>query len=483
MQMKAIQRGLTASRLRMRTATRGLDDKDAPTASPFDRRRSRMLRLWSFMLLATTVPWAGYLLRRDALLLASLECSLAFCALAMLMLVRLHLLRAASFVFVTSAVLGVVGVALMVDIPSPGFPRTVHLYLIPTCIANIFLLQNEKPAVRVGLSVLILAMFCILGLYPLDLGLTELTDLSGQHVAAFVNTLSAALAVFVVMSVMLEEAKETLKSEADFARAIIEGEIQAYLQPQCLADGTIVGAEALMRWRHPERGFISPADFIPIAERSGLINQAGQRVLDDVCNVMLRWQHIEALKNIPVSVNISRVQLKPATVAQLVEAVPRSLSSRGLIKFELTESIFVDNFAATCELLTDIRARGICISLDDFGTGFSSLGYLRQLPLDDLKLDQSFVRHLPADHKSVKIARGILNLGRDLGFDVIAEGVENRSQLESLKDMGCTRFQGFLFHRPMPLLEFEGLILKNILHREPPPRANDATEQALALHC
>jgi len=467
----------------MRNAIRGLDVKDPLTTSAFDRRRSRMLRLWSLMLLATTVPRAVYLLRKDAVLLAMLECSLTVSSLAMLVLVRLQLLRAASFVFATSAVLGVAGVALLVDIPSPGFPRTVHLFLIPTCIANIFLLQNEPPPIRVGLSALILAMFCLLGLYPLDLGVTAMTDLSGQRIAAFVNTLSAALAVFVVVTVMLEEAKETLKSEADFARAIIEGEIQAFLQPQRLADGTIVGAEALMRWRHPERGFVSPADFIPIAERSGLINQVGQGILENVCNAMLRWQDIEALNNIPVSVNISRVQLKPASVAQLVEAVPKTLSNQGLIKFELTEPIFVDDFADTCELLATIRARGICISLDDFGTGFSSLGYLRQLPLDDLKLDQSFVRHLPADHKSVKIARGILNLGRDLGFDVIAEGVENRSQLESLKDMGCTRFQGFLFHRPMPLLEFEGLILKNILHREPPPRANDATEQALALHC
>jgi EAL domain-containing protein (putative c-di-GMP-specific phosphodiesterase class I) len=255
------------------------------------------------------------------------------------------------------------------------------------------------------------------------------------------------------------------------------------LQPQRLADGTIVGAEALMRWRHPERGFVSPADFIPIAERSGLINQVGQGILENVCNAMLRWQDIEALNNIPVSVNISRVQLKPASVAQLVEAVPKTLSNQGLIKFELTEPIFVDDFADTCELLATIRARGICISLDDFGTGFSSLGYLRQLPLDDLKLDQSFVRHLPADQKSVKIARGILNLGRDLGFDVIAEGVENRSQLESLKDMGCTRFQGFLFHRPMSLPEFERLVQSNVACRPPLPDANDTPEPALALHC
>ena len=481
-QVKEIERGLSALRGGLGAAIRGFAAKSGSTASPFDRRRSRMLQFWSLMVLATTVPWAVYSFRRGAAFLALVECCLALSALITLMLVRAQRLRTASFLFAASAVLGVAGVALIVDIPSPGYPRTVHLYLIPTCIASIFLLQNEKFAVRIGLSVLILAAFCFLGLYSLDLGIVTLSDLSGQRTAAFVNTISAAVAVFFITSVMLADAKATLRSESDFARAVIEGELQCYLQPQCLADGTIVGAEALMRWLHPQRGFVSPAEFIPIAERSGLITQAGQRILEDVCGAMLRWQDIEALNNISVSVNISRTQLKPASVAQLVETVPRSISSRGLLKFELTESIFVDEFAVTCELLKKIRAHGICISLDDFGTGFSSLSYLRELPLDDLKLDQSFVRHLPEDHKSVKIARGILNLGRDLGFDVIAEGVENRSQLETLRGMGCTRFQGFLFYRPMPLQEFEGLLRENSLHLPPPSSANDASGTVVARH-
>lgn len=481
-QVEEIERGLSALRGGLGIAIRDFAAKSEATASPFDRRRSRMLRLWSLMILVTTVPWAVYLFRKDAVLLASLECCLALSGLVMLMLVRAQRLRTASFLFATGAVLGVAGVALMADIPSPGYPRTVHLYLIPTCIASIFLLQNEKYKVQLGISVLILAVFCFLGLYPLDLGLPIFSDLPGQRTAAFVNTISAAVAVFVLVSVMLANSKETLGSESDFARAVIEGEIQVYLQPQCLADGTIIGAEALMRWLHPRRGLVSPAEFIPIAERSGLITQAGQRILEDVCSAMLRWQAIEALNNISVSVNVSRLQLKPASVAQLVETVPRSLSSQGLIKFELTESVFVDDFVVTCELLKKIRARGIRISLDDFGTGFSSLSYLRELPLDDLKLDQSFVRHLPADHRSVKIARGILNLGRDLGFDVIAEGVETQAQLETLRGMGCTRFQGFLFHRPMPLQEFEDLFRENAAHLPPPRSAHDAAGTAVALH-
>jgi EAL domain-containing protein (putative c-di-GMP-specific phosphodiesterase class I) len=251
------------------------------------------------------------------------------------------------------------------------------------------------------------------------------------------------------------------------------------LQPQCEADGRIVGAEALMRWRHAERGFVAPSDFIPVAERSGLIIPAGQRVLDDVCRAMLRWQQIDALRDIAVSVNVSRVQLTPGTpVARLVDAVPASLSNRGLIKFELTESMFVEDFDATCQLLEGIRARGIRISLDDFGTGFSSLSYLRRLPLDDLKLDQSFVRQLPADRTTEKIARSIVGLGHDLGLDVIAEGVENPSQLQALQAMGCTCFQGFLFSRPVTLQEFERLVLEDVRRDRHAP--DGSGEHALA---
>jgi EAL domain-containing protein (putative c-di-GMP-specific phosphodiesterase class I) len=439
----------------------------------FDRRRTRMLRLCSTMILFTAVPWAAYLFLKAEFWPASLEVYLIVTAVAMLLLAKLRLLRLASLLFTLAAILSVCGLALTVDVPSPGVPRTIHLLFIPICIANVFLSQNEGRTIRYGLPILILLMFCFLGLYPSNLGLTSFADEPARQIAARVNISFTAIAVFAVLFVMLEEAKESRRFEADFARAIIEGDIQAYLQPQCLADGRIVGAEALMRWRHAERGFVAPSDFIPVAERSGLIIPAGQRVLEDVCKAMLRWQQIEALRDIAVSVNVSRVQLTPGMpVSRLVDAVPASLASRGLIKFELTESMFVDDFDATCKLLEGIRARGIRISLDDFGTGFSSLSYLRQLPLDDLKLDQSFVRQLPADRKTAKIAGLIVGLGHELEMDVIAEGVENRSQLDALLEMGCTRFQGYFFSRAVTLPDFERLVLEGARRQRPASDTN-----------
>jgi EAL domain-containing protein (putative c-di-GMP-specific phosphodiesterase class I) len=439
---------------------RRFNSKGGSVTPVFDRRRTRMLRLCSTMILLTAIPWAAYLFRKDEVWPAALEVYLIVTALAMLVLAHLRLLRLASLLFTFAGMLSVCGLALTVDVPSPEVPRTIHLFFIPICIANVFLSQNESRSIRYGVPILILAMFCFLGLYPSNMGLTSFADEPARQVAAWINVSFTAIGVFAVLFVMLEEAKESRRFEADFARAIIEGDIQAYLQPQCLADGHIVGAEALMRWRHAERGFVPPGDFIPVAERSGLIIPAGQRVLEDVCKAMLRWQKSEALRDIAVSVNVSRVQLTPGTpVARLVDAVPASLASRGLIKFELTESMFVEDFDATCKLLEGIRARGIRISLDDFGTGFSSLSYLRRLPLDDLKLDQSFVRQLPADQTTEKIARSIVSLGHDLNLDVIAEGVENQAQLEALQNMGCTCFQGFLFSRPVTLQEFERLVL------------------------
>jgi EAL domain-containing protein (putative c-di-GMP-specific phosphodiesterase class I) len=196
--------------------------------------------------------------------------------------------------------------------------------------------------------------------------------------------------------------------EAEFARAIIDGDIHAYLQPQCMADGRIVGAEALMRWRHAERGFVSPDDFMPVAERSGLIIAAGQRVLEDICKSMLRWQEHEALRDIPISINVSPAQLtSDKVVARLVDAVPPLLLKRGLIKFELSECMFGEALDATGKRLE----------------------------------------------------------AHSLGLSVIAEGVETKSQIEALQRMGCTYFQGFFFGRPVCRQDFERQVLHDAWHR------------------
>jgi len=432
----------------------------------FDLRRGRVLQLCSAVILLTAIPWAPYLLRKNELWPALLELCLIASAFFILLLEHVKLLRLGSLLLIVTGVLSVCGLALMVDVPSTAVPRTIHLFFIPICIANTFLFQNERHSIRYGTSVLILAIFCFLALSPSNLGMTPFLDEPARHVAAWLNVCFTAFAVFALLLVMLQDAKESDPLETEFARAIIEGDIQAYLQPQCMADGRIVGAEALMRWRHAERGFVSPDDFMPVAERSGLINAAGQRVLEDICKSMLRWQEYEALRDIPISINVSPAQLtSDKVVARLVDAVPPLLLKRGLIKFELSESMFGEALDATGKLLEGLRTTGIPISLDNVGTGVLSLNYPRPLPLDDLKLDQSFVRPLPADRKAEEIARSIVTLGHSLGLSVIAEGVENRSQLDALQRMGCTCFQGFFFGRPVCLHDFERQVLHDAWHR------------------
>lgn len=424
------------------------------------------MQLCSAVILLTAIPWAPYLLRKNELWPALLELWLIASALSILLLLHLRLLRVASLLLIFTGVLSVCGLALMVDVPSAAVPRTIHLFFIPICIANLFLFQKERRSIRYGSSVLILVIFCFLALSPSNLGMTSFPDDPARHVAAWLNVCFTAFSVFTLLIVMLQDAKESDPLEAEFARAIIEGDIQAYLQPQCTADGRIVGAEALMRWRHAERGFVSPDVFMPVAERSGLIIAAGQRVLEDICKSMLRWQEHEALRDIPISINLSPAQLTPQNVvARLVDAVPLLLLKRQLVKFELTESMFIEALDATGKLLESLRTTGIRISLDDAGTGVLSLNYPRPLPLDDLKLDQSFVRLLPADREAEELARSIVTLGHSLGLSVIAEGVENKSQLEALQRMGCTCFQGFFFGRPVSLQDFERQVLHDAWHR------------------
>lgn len=227
------------------------------------------------------------------------------------------------------------------------------------------------------------------------------------------------------------------------------------------ADGGIrpLGAEALIRWIHPERGLISPVQFIPLAEETGLILSIGQWVLETACDQLYAWQQDERTCDLVLAVNVSARQFfQPDFVDKVRAALDRHVINPRLLKLELTESLLLDNIADIAGTMSRLKDVGILFSLDDFGTGYSSLQYLKQLPFDQLKVDQSFVRGLVADNSDKAIVRTIITMAQNLKMNVIAEGVETEEQRHLLLKKGCTNFQGYLFGKPMPIDLFDRLV-------------------------
>ncbi len=246
--------------------------------------------------------------------------------------------------------------------------------------------------------------------------------------------------------------------EADLRQALQQERFELHYQAQVNREGRVTGAEALLRWPHPERGWISPAVFIPLAEQTGLIGQLGDWVLDQACEKLRQWALDPALADLTLAVNVSAHQFRQKDFqARLQQQLSRSGAPAGRLKIELTESALVDDVEATISLMESLHRQGLSLSLDDFGTGYSSLAYLKRLPLNQLKIDRSFVRDLLSEPRDRAIARAIIQLGENLGLQVIAEGVETEDQRDVLQGLGCGAYQGYLFSRPLPLDQFLGL--------------------------
>jgi diguanylate cyclase (GGDEF)-like protein len=248
---------------------------------------------------------------------------------------------------------------------------------------------------------------------------------------------------------------EHVRMENDLRRALERNEIEVFYQPQARVDnGRIVGAEALVRWRHPTRGMVSPAEFIPLAEETGLINPLGEWVLRTACAQMQEWTNA-GLPSMRIAVNLSVKQLLQKNFAAIVEQV---LADTGLpprlLELEITESTLMENAQHTLEALHRLRSLGVRLSIDDFGTGYSSLSYLKRFPVDIIKIDRSFVRDVPHDVDDAAIVTGIIALAHSLRLDVVAEGVETESQLRFLKEQSCDLLQGFYLSQAVPAEQF-----------------------------
>ncbi|MFA6972431.1 MAG: EAL domain-containing protein [Gallionella sp.] len=254
-------------------------------------------------------------------------------------------------------------------------------------------------------------------------------------------------------------ARATLESE--LRKAIAHRQFHLHYQIQMDSAHQPSGAEVLIRWIHPEYGTVLPAQFIPIAEESGLILAIGQWVLETACDQLKKWQDEPTTRDLILAVNVSARQFyQPDFVSQVQDVIRRHAINPTRLKLELTEGMLLENIEETIATMNALKEIGVRFSLDDFGTGYSSLQYLKRLPLDQLKIDQSFVRDLAADRSDKAIVRTIIAMAHSLNLNVIAEGVETKAQRQVLLDNGCTHYQGYLFGQPVPVEQFEALLIQ-----------------------
>ncbi len=261
---------------------------------------------------------------------------------------------------------------------------------------------------------------------------------------------------------MNQRAKERWQIEGELRQAMARGQLLLHYQPKVsLRNGRIVGCEALIRWHHPERGMISPAHFIPVAEETGLILEVGDWVLEEACRQIRAWK--DAGISVPVvSVNLSARQFDQMLPARVQAALDRhDLPASGL-QLEITESLLVRGTDVVVKIMNELVALGLALSMDDFGTGYSSLAYLKKFPITTLKIDRSFVIGIPGDDNDCAIARAIVTMAQQLRQEIVAEGVETREQMHFLRQLGCDQLQGFLFSAGVTAKELLRMVQEDV---------------------
>lgn len=261
---------------------------------------------------------------------------------------------------------------------------------------------------------------------------------------------------------MEQRIRQRIQLEAELRHALHAGQLELFYQPQ-VEESRVVGAEALLRWRHPERGLIGPVEFIGVAEHTDLILPIGGWVLRAACEQLVRWSRTPHSAHLTVAVNISIRQLmEDSFVRDTLEVIAATGADPSRLKLELTESMVIDRVEETIDKMEQLRRRGVCFSLDDFGTGYSSLAYLKRLPLEQLKIDRSFVRDILVDPNDASIARSVVALAQALGLSIIAEGVETEAQHAMLRELGCHRYQGYLFGKPAPAEALDAMLVEGL---------------------
>jgi EAL domain-containing protein (putative c-di-GMP-specific phosphodiesterase class I) len=369
-----------------------------------------------------------------------------------------------------SFLLFVIGFSLLFDVPAPPYPRISHLFLPVLAMMGYINYVRRPGAAQGAVIVASLATFVFLHGSTVVSPYADPIPPELRAIGVWVNPALAAILFAAVVYAFQRRLSAPHGLARELLGAMRRGELTLAYQPQVGRDGKITGAEALLRWAHPTRGAVSPADFIPVAEDIGLMPVLGAWVLDEAGKTLARWKTDPALSQLTLSVNVSASQFNEsdftATVRQLLD---NHAIDPARLRLELTENVLLAGLEPVAEKMEALKRTGVTFSLDDFGTGYSSLAYLRRLPVEELKIDRSFVIGASDNTRGAALVRSIVSIARDLDLSVVAEGVETEAQHAFLHAIGCDLYQGWLFGRPVPRADFEVMLRKKQPAERPAP--------------
>ncbi|MGP0172311.1 putative bifunctional diguanylate cyclase/phosphodiesterase [Pseudomonas sp. NCHU5208] len=419
------------------------------------RRERRMRLLASLVMPLVGLGWGLFFAIHGYWPIVLMDLAIVLSGTAVFILTLNHRPRSANLVLFGALLLLIVGSTLLLDPPTLAAPRATHLYLLPVAVGALMAFRDEPLWLRYGVCLTGLLLFVGLAAStwrPSDLYVLP-DDL--RMVGSWVQAGMATLLLFLLLHILQSDAAERSGLERDLQVALRENQFVLHYQPQVNHAGRVIGAEALIRWQHPQRGLLGPGEFIDHAEKTGLIIPMGQWVLEQACACLRQWSGDPALRELSLAVNISQKQFhRPGFDSEILALIERHGIDAQRLELELTETLIVQDMEDLGRKMAVLVEHGVRFALDDFGTGFSSLSHLKRLPLGKLKIDRSFICDVLSDASSASIVRSVIALGQSMGMMVIAEGVETGAQHAFLMDNGCSQFQGYLFGRPMPLADF-----------------------------
>lgn len=363
-------------------------------------------------------------------------------------------------IFMAHALLPFVTWLCLIDAPLRDIQRSTYVFLLPIGVGFFFIFSQERTYLRYIIPCLYFVLFVVFQCSEIGISHPGLIAPEGvRYIGMWINTITAVIALGVVLTLMQVDMATYHLLEGEIRRALARGDFRLHYQPQVDPSRRIFGAEALLRWFNPDHGVIPPDKFITLAEETGLIVPLGDWVLRTACAQLALWAQVPVTRDLTVSVNVSASQFRqPDFVPRVREILAHTGANPFRLKLELTESLFVRDPEAAAEKMTALRDIGVRWSLDDFGTGYSSLHMLRDLPVDEIKIDKAFVNKMASEEQDRAIVRLLIDMSSAMGLFLVAEGVETEEQYRLLQTWGCGGFQGYLFGKAMPVLEFGQLV-------------------------
>ncbi len=427
-----------------------------PAPNPKQSLRMRRALLLSALVLGCiSIAWGFYFATQGNWIIWPINILSIAVAIGVAWLTWRGKIRFASITLFSAVYLILCVFCVFLDVPTADAPRSNHNYFLVVALFAWLVFKGDAVWLRYGTLLAALGAFIFFASTQWGISTPYALGADVRAPGSWIHNILVTALLVTLLWVMQTNLAERNAMEADLRKAISAEQLILHFQPQVGNDGHIVGAEALLRWRHPTKGLVSPADFIPLAEQSGLILPVGHWVLGAACTQLQAWAANPATAHLSIAVNVSASQFKQRDyVNQVISVLDRSGVEPTRLTLELTESMLVNDVNDIISKMHALKAKGVRLSLDDFGTGYSSLSYLKRLPLDQIKIDRSFVRDVTIDKHDVAIVQTVVELAHNMELHVIAEGVETEEQRQFLAELGCHAFQGYLLSKPLPIDAF-----------------------------